>query len=208
MWLVSLLAMVLGLGLAALFLPAFNSFTGQHLELFMVGDIGLIVCLLPVALIVGLLAGIYPASPKYLTNVGGTLFFQAYDPTHGYELWKTNGTAAGTALVKDLKPGPASSYPFDLTVLNGKVYFVTSTSTAGAGEELWATNGTAAGTLAVKSFAGSVSSMTAYDGKLMLLVSAGGGSGNTTAGALWSSTNGSAPAAIPSTTVSARRRGG
>lgn len=58
---VSGLAMLLGLGLAASFLPAFNSFTGQRLELFTMGNIAFIVCLLPVALIVGLLAGIYPA---------------------------------------------------------------------------------------------------------------------------------------------------
>ena len=59
--LVSGLSMLLGLGLAALFLPVFNSFTGQRLELFTMGNIAFIVCLLPVALIVGLLAGIYPA---------------------------------------------------------------------------------------------------------------------------------------------------
>jgi len=59
--LVSFLAMVLGLSLAALLLPSFNSFTGQHLELFTVANIVFIGCLLPVALIVGLLAGLYPA---------------------------------------------------------------------------------------------------------------------------------------------------
>ncbi len=58
---VSLLAMVLGLGLATLFLPAFNTFTGQQLVLFSLENISFLVWLLPVALAVGLLAGVYPA---------------------------------------------------------------------------------------------------------------------------------------------------
>ena len=66
---VSLGAMLLAVGLAALFLPAFNSFIGQHLSLFgggagvfAAGGAGWIVLwLLPVALITGLLAGVYPA---------------------------------------------------------------------------------------------------------------------------------------------------
>ena len=43
--------------------------------------------------------------PASLTNVGGTLFFSADDGTHGSELWKSDGTAAGTVLVKDINPG-------------------------------------------------------------------------------------------------------
>ena len=44
-------------------------------------------------------------TPGNLTNVNGTLFFTANDGTHGYELWKSDGTAAGTVLVKDINPG-------------------------------------------------------------------------------------------------------
>jgi ELWxxDGT repeat protein len=43
--------------------------------------------------------------PDYLTNVGGTLFFAADDGTHGNELWRSDGTGAGTRLVKDINPG-------------------------------------------------------------------------------------------------------
>ncbi len=46
------------------------------------------------------------SSPDDLTSVGGTLFFSADDGTDGHELWKSDGTAAGTVLVKDIQPGP------------------------------------------------------------------------------------------------------
>jgi putative ABC transport system permease protein len=58
---VSLLALVIGLGLALAFLPFFNDFTGQQLSLLNAGSIGLLLWLLPVALLTGLLAGLYPA---------------------------------------------------------------------------------------------------------------------------------------------------
>ena len=46
-----------------------------------------------------------------LTNVNGTLYFDANDGTHGDELWKTDGTAAGTVMVKDIDPGSDGSIP-------------------------------------------------------------------------------------------------
>jgi ELWxxDGT repeat protein len=47
--------------------------------------------------------------------VDGTLFFVAEDPTHGTELWESDGTAAGTVLVADINPGPGDSWPSGLT---------------------------------------------------------------------------------------------
>ena len=37
--------------------------------------------------------------------VGKTLLFRASDGVSGAELWKTDGTEAGTVLVKDINPG-------------------------------------------------------------------------------------------------------
>ena len=39
-----------------------------------------------------------------------TLYFTADDGMHGRELWRSDGTASGTALVADLNPGPAPAF--------------------------------------------------------------------------------------------------
>ena len=67
-----------------------------------------------------------------------TVLFAADDGVHGRELWRTDGTAAGTAMVADLTPGPTGSAPRELTVVDGIAYF-----TAGA-TEFWRSDGTAA----------------------------------------------------------------
>jgi ELWxxDGT repeat protein len=72
-----------------------------------------------------------------LTDVSGTLFFRADDGTTGRELWRSDGTAAGTVLVKDINPGPASSSPNELTAVNGTLFFRADDGTTGV--ELWKT---------------------------------------------------------------------
>jgi ELWxxDGT repeat protein len=91
-----------------------------------------------------------PASsePADFANVMGTLFFRANDGRSGFELWKSDGTATGTVLVKDIRPGPDSSSPLELTNANGTLLFRADDGTNGS--ELWKSNGTAAGTALVK----------------------------------------------------------
>src|ERR1700730_5086041 len=62
------------------------------------------------------------SSPTQLTQVGATLYLVADDGIHGQELWASNGTAAGTFLVKDINPGIATSYPQYLTNVNGTLF--------------------------------------------------------------------------------------
>jgi ELWxxDGT repeat protein len=83
-----------------------------------------------------------------LTVVGSALYFSANDGNLGNELWKTNGTAAGTVLVKDIRPSYAGSEPQALVNVNGILYLTANNGTHG--KEVWKSNGTAAGTVMVK----------------------------------------------------------
>src|SRR5262249_18721027 len=61
-----------------------------------------------------------------ITVLGNSAYFGAFDNEHGSELWSTDGSAAGTKLVKDIYPGAMGSGPGNLTVLAGQVFFVAS----------------------------------------------------------------------------------
>jgi ELWxxDGT repeat protein len=85
------------------------------------------------------------------TTVNNLAFFPAFDTADGTELWASNGTSAGTFFVKDINPGSSGSYPFDLTNVNGTLFFY-----ANNGTELWESNGTAAGTFMLQQISSGV----------------------------------------------------
>ncbi|QDT71734.1 ELWxxDGT repeat protein [Lacipirellula limnantheis] len=94
------------------------------------------------------------ANPRLLGRIGETLFFSANDGVHGSELWKSDGTAAGTVMVKDIRPGPTGAVSAGSTgspqvlAVGEVLYFVASDETTGA--ELWRTDGTSTGTWLVR----------------------------------------------------------
>src|SRR5262249_42304695 len=83
--------------------------------------------------------------------VDGTLYFRADDGVHGEELWRSDGTAAGTTLVKDIDPGSDSSFPNNLIDFEGKLMFAAIDGTVAIVQngngELYVSDGTAAGTV-------------------------------------------------------------
>lgn len=66
----------------------------------------------------------------------------------GLELWSSDGTTAGTVLVKDIAPGGVASDPAGLTAAGNLLYFTAYTDAVS--RELWRTDGTEAGTVLVK----------------------------------------------------------
>ncbi|MBK8979295.1 MAG: hypothetical protein IPM29_25640 [Planctomycetes bacterium] len=76
--------------------------------------------------------------------LGNRAFFAASDAAHGRELWSSDGTLAGTALVADLSPGTADSWLAPLGPVGGGLVLFDVGDPGRAG--LWVTDGTAAGT--------------------------------------------------------------
>jgi ELWxxDGT repeat protein len=97
--------------------------------------------------------GTSSSQPEGFTSVNGGVLFVASDDVAGKELWRTDGTAAGTLRVKDIRPdvagsnpGGGSSDPF--TVLDGQAYF--SAYDDANGSRLWKSDRTEAGTQLVE----------------------------------------------------------
>ncbi|HNU58162.1 MAG TPA: hypothetical protein PKN30_16350 [Flavobacteriales bacterium] len=80
-----------------------------------------------------------------ISCVDGLVFFRANDGTHGMEPWVSDGTAAGTVLLKDINPGSGGSLPSTFIGWQGRVYFAADNGVNGY--ELWSTDGTTAGTV-------------------------------------------------------------
>jgi ELWxxDGT repeat protein len=86
-------------------------------------------------------AGLF-SDPWYMMQLapaGKTLFFLADDGAHGLELWRSDGTPGGTALVQDLNPGPAGAGISALAALGEQAIFVADDGAHGPA--LWASEG-------------------------------------------------------------------
>ena len=92
------------------------------------------------------------SSPQDLAVLGNLLLFRAFVPGIGFELFSSDGTAAGTQLVKDINPGNGDSLPIfslnddttEIVVAGDLAYFAAED---GDGDtELWKSDGTGEGT--------------------------------------------------------------
>ncbi|HEX4955088.1 MAG TPA: ELWxxDGT repeat protein [Thermoanaerobaculia bacterium] len=85
-----------------------------------------------------------------LDGAGG-LYLVADDGLFGRELWHTDGTAEGTRLVADVRPGALGANPGELEVAGGRVFFAADDGRHG--REPWASDGTTEGTTLVQDLA-------------------------------------------------------
>ena len=87
----------------------------------------------------------------------------ADDGVNGQELWRSDGTASGTTLVRDIRAGSAASELslYDDATIDGITYLVASRPATG--RELWRTNGRPKGTYLVKDIRPGADSADPYD---------------------------------------------
>ncbi|MBP9190671.1 MAG: T9SS type A sorting domain-containing protein [Chitinophagales bacterium] len=108
---------------------------------------------------------VYGCGPEFIV-MDDILYFRASDNIHGAEIWRSDGTDAGTYMVKDINAGvgDCSNSTFMsnqyFTVLDNVIYF--AADGGGNNIELWRSDGTEAGTYLVKDFAVGQSSVPKY----------------------------------------------
>ena len=91
---------------------------------------------------------LFPPFTAELVELGGIVYFTGQDTIHGTELWRSDGTEAGTSLVADICAGICSSGIARLGAAGGALFFGAGDGFHGYG--LWKSDGTAAGTVMVR----------------------------------------------------------
>lgn len=99
------------------------------------------------------------SNPLYMTAFKGGVFFIADDGVSGQEPWFSDGTEAGTFMLKEIYPGDNEPfYARNPLVVGNLIFFIGNDGINGG--ELWVSDGTADGTKMLKDlYPGSVSSM-------------------------------------------------
>lgn len=88
------------------------------------------------------------AGSSEIFSAGNYLLFAATNAASGTELWTSDGTGAGTVLLKEINAGALSSSPNSFYPFNGLILF--TATEAASGTEIWKTDGTPAGTSLLK----------------------------------------------------------
>ncbi len=89
-------------------------------------------------------AGAASSEPKYLHSVGDITYFVATTSALGSELYRSDATAEGTTLVRDISPGTRGSSIDKLLSAGGVLYFVADDGVHGL--DVWRSDGTEQGT--------------------------------------------------------------
>lgn len=116
-----------------------NSVTGN--ELYKMDSAGNVTLLKDIAT-----TALASSNPRDLTALNSFLFFSADDGSHGRELWRSNGTTAGTVMITDINATGGgggqptlSSNPSQMMQVGSVVYFTANNGINGT--ELWKYSG-------------------------------------------------------------------
>jgi len=113
-------------------------------------------------------SGAAPGKPP-LFKLDNQAYFINAPATTGADLWKSDGTTAGTVIVKDITSAGEGNITFRfMDQINDLLYFITLDSATG-NSSLWQSDGTADGTVLINEFTSfvRVSYMTSVNGKLI-----------------------------------------
>ncbi len=100
------------------------------------------------------------SDPANFVRLGAQTYFLASTPEAGRELWRTDGSDAGTKLLADLEPGPWEQDTRALTVLGNRLYVLQQRSSRTDDETvdtvLWKSDATEAGTTVLSEMSGHI----------------------------------------------------
>ncbi|MDD3280017.1 MAG: T9SS type A sorting domain-containing protein [Bacteroidales bacterium] len=88
------------------------------------------------------------SNPSGFFEWNNQVIFTAFTNDYGNELWISDGSTAGTRMIKDIYPGTESSWAKEFTLYNNKLYFTAADTLSNM--ELWVSDCTTTGTVKVK----------------------------------------------------------
>jgi ELWxxDGT repeat protein len=115
-------------------------------------------------------------NPLYFVELNGIAYFDGRTNSKGSELWKSDGTAAGTVLIKDLNPCTSDGSTGQLFKMGTNLYFSGFNNNTDPSPLLYKSDGTAAGTAAVSSLAYNPRRFTEVNGTLFYIADGSFGS--------------------------------
>lgn len=96
------------------------------------------------------------SSPVFQGSISRGLVFSATTSTYGNEYWITDGTNTGTFMLKDIRPGFATSVVFSSSVVTNDMIYMVVADTMPVSYSLWRTDGTTSGTFQLMKFSSSM----------------------------------------------------